>query len=161
MSTTPILSRFSRLGGCKKSNSGRSELPQCALAAGGLDPSQVASHPDPQALTGFLGLKVIPAIDRNLHPVHIAPETGLPLLLCSAAVYAVLRETDLRLLLRQAAQAVAEAMIGAVKALGLPEQDNATVTVLGTEADAGAGTPLPPADGKPTARRRPWRIIPH
>jgi protein phosphatase len=118
---------------------------------------EAAVHPDRQALTSFLGLEVIPEIDRNLHPVHLAP--GDRLLLCSDGVYGVLPEADLRQLLRQNAQAAAEALVGAVKALGLPEQDNATVAILGIEPDAGADTPLPTDDAKLTGRRRPWGLI--
>jgi PPM family protein phosphatase len=127
------------------------------VAAGVLDPVEAAVDPDRQALTSFLGLEVIPEIDRNLHPVHLAP--GDRLLLCSDGVYGVLPEADLALLLRQDAQAAAEALIGAVKVLGLPEQDNATVAILGMEPEAATDPSPPTTDTQPTGRRRPWGLI--
>jgi PPM family protein phosphatase len=127
------------------------------VAAGALGPVEAAAHPDRQALTSFLGLEVIPEIDRNLHPVHLAP--GDRLLLCSDGVHGVLSEADLRLLLRQDAQAAADALIGAVKALDLPDQDNATVAILGIEPDAPADAPPPISDARHAGRRRSWGLI--
>ncbi|AUB81612.1 PP2C family protein-serine/threonine phosphatase [Candidatus Thiodictyon syntrophicum] len=132
------------------------------VAAGTLSPEAAAGDPDRQALASFLGLAQIPAIDRNLHPVHLAP--GDRLLLVSDGVYGVLPEADLKALVRQDPQAAADALIQAVRALARPEQDNATAALLGLAEDghergSAPGRPARPAapatGARPAWRRRP------
>ena len=121
------------------------------VAAGTLSPEAAAADPDRLALASFLGLAQIPAIDRNLHPVHLAP--GDRLLLVSDGVWGVLPEADLKALVRQDPQAAADALIQAVKALARPEQDNATAALLGLAEDGHerASAPGQPARAAPPA----------
>ena len=114
------------------------------VAAGALSPEAAAGDPDRQALASFLGLSQIPEVDRNVHPVHLAP--GDRLLVVSDGVYGVLPEAELKALVRQDPQAAADALIQAVRALARPEQDNATAALLGL---ADAGRARDPAPGLP------------
>jgi PPM family protein phosphatase len=104
------------------------------VAEGLLSPEAAAADPDRQALASFLGLARIPEIDRNLHPVDLAP--GDRLLVLSDGVYGVVPEAELKTLVRQDPQAAAEALIQALQDAARPDQDNATAALLGLAADA-------------------------
>ena len=108
-----------------------------AVAAGRIEATAAADHPDRNALTSFLGAPELAAIECNFQPVPLQP--GDRILLCSDGVYRALAETELaEELARPQPQAAAEALVGRVLARQLPNQDNSTVVILavGRAADA-------------------------
>lgn len=115
---------------------------QARVAAGTLAQADADGNPDRAALTSFLGLENIPAIDSGTQPVPLG--TGDRLLLCSDGIHGTLSDQDLRQLIRQPAQQAAEAIIASVKAVGKPNQDNATIAII-----AGETTRPEPTSGQP------------
>lgn len=103
-------------------------LLQARVAAGALDQDDADGNPDRAALTSFLGLEDIPAIDAGTQPMALG--AGDRLLLCSDGVHGTLSDQDLQQWLRQPAQQAAEAIINSVKAAGKPKQDNATLAII-------------------------------
>ncbi|WP_295427121.1 protein phosphatase 2C domain-containing protein [uncultured Thiodictyon sp.] len=120
------------------------------VAAGELSRETVASDPDREALTSFVGMAEIPQVDRNLRSLALAP--GDRLLLCSDGVHGVLGEAELQQALTLDAQPATDALIAAVKAKAIDTQDNATAAVL---VCAAASIP----EGRGGSQRRPWRAI--
>ena len=104
---------------------------QAQVTAGVLDQADADLNPDRAALTSFLGLAEIPAIDAGTQPVPLG--AGDRLLLCSDGVHGTLSDEDLRQLIRQPAQQAADAMIASVKAVDKPNHDNATIAILGLD----------------------------
>jgi len=121
------------------------------VATGELSRETVASDPDREALTSFVGMAEIPQVDRNLRPLVLAP--GDRLLLCSDGVHGVLGAAELQQALTLDAQPATDALIAAVKAKAIDTQDNATAAVLVCLA---VGTP---EGGSGSGERRPWRAI--
>jgi PPM family protein phosphatase len=111
------------------------------VARGELTRAEAEADPDGPALVSFLGLREIPDIDRSLRPRRLAP--GDRLLLVSDGVYNTLAERDIALLLRNDAQAAAEALIKAVVQRDAPNQDNATAVVLALGELTQAASPPP------------------
>ncbi|HRZ07989.1 MAG TPA: protein phosphatase 2C domain-containing protein [Candidatus Competibacteraceae bacterium] len=108
-----------------------------AVAAGRIEATEAADHPDRDALTSFLGAPELAAIECNFQPVPL--QAGDRILLCSDGVYRALAETELaEELARPQPQAAAEALVGRVLARQRPDQDNSTVVILavGRAADA-------------------------
>ena len=103
------------------------------VAAGELSRDAVASHPDRDALTSFLGMAKIPKVDANLRPLRLA--LGDRLLLCSDGIHGVLNEAEMKQSLAADAQAAADVLIAAVKSKALDNQDNATAALLACQAE--------------------------
>jgi protein phosphatase len=106
---------------------------QARVAAGTLAQADADGNPDRAALTSFLGLENIPAIDSGTEPVPLG--AGDRLLLCSDGIHGTMSDQDLRQLIRQPAQQAAEAIIASVKAVGKPNQDNATIAIIAGETN--------------------------
>lgn len=119
-------------------------------AAGRIEATAAADHPDRDALTSFLGVPELAAIECNFQPVPL--QAGDRILLCSDGVYRALAETELAgELVQSDPQAAAEALVGRVLARQLPGQDNLTVVIL---AVGGAADAIP----RSAHRRHGWRI---
>ena len=103
------------------------------VEAGHLTPEEAEAHPDRDALTSFLGLAVIPEVDRAAPPLAVS--AGDRVLLCSDGVYRALDATVLAVALALPAQPGAERIIAAVTAAAHPYQDNATVAVLALDPE--------------------------
>jgi protein phosphatase len=89
---------------------------------------EAEDHPDRYALTSFLGLVSLPAIDQNLNPLSLQP--GDKVVLCSDGLYNALSNEKMLQSLELDAPIAAEALIQKVLAEGYYPQDNMTVAIL-------------------------------
>ena len=119
------------------------------VAAGVLQADDIASHPDRDALTSFLGLPAIPQVDGSRRPLRL--EAGDRLLLCSDGVDGVLSREELADPLAGDPQTAAEELIAMLRMRALAHQDNATVALLACEANG----------ERPTAHTRRIAHRPH
>ena len=115
----------------------------------GMSADEIAHYPGHDHLISFLGLALIPEIDRNVRPLSLQP--GDWLLLCSDGVDGTLSLEDLTASLAGDPQRAAEGIIARVQAQNRPHQDNATVAILAfAEPNAGVGA----LASEPPTRRR-------
>jgi protein phosphatase len=99
------------------------------VAAGRIQAIDAATHPGREALTSFLGLAQLDAMECNLQPVPL--QAGDRILLCSDGLYRGLSATEIAEYLAQPhPQRAAEALLGRVLAQQIPHQDNVTVAIL-------------------------------
>ena len=82
----------------------------------------------PQALTSFLGKKKLREIDRAFRPFPV--HAGDRLVLCTDGLYDSLSTQEMLECLRYDPQGACERLVRSLAAKNLPNQDNATVTVL-------------------------------
>jgi len=119
------------------------------VAAGRIEATVAANHPERDSLTSFLGIPELEAIECNIQPVPL--QSGDRILLCSDGVYRALEEAELAEELARCPepQAAAEALVDRVLARHIPHQDNLTVVILGV---GGAGEAKP----RSVSRRHRW-----
>lgn len=99
------------------------------IQAGGVDPLQARQHQEAEALTSFLGMPDIDAIDMLLAPFSLMD--GDILLLCSDGVGDVLKEAEIQWCMQRGnAQAVAEALHQKIICKSNLYQDNFTALVI-------------------------------
>ena len=103
------------------------------VAAGRLTAEAAARHPDREALTSFLGLDPIPTVARSETARILA--SGDRVMLASDGVYRRLAVSVLCRALRRPPQLAAEWLIRRIDTRAVPGQDNATVAILGLEAE--------------------------
>lgn len=122
------------------------------VAAGRLEATAAAAHPDRDALTSFLGVPELDMIDCNIQPVPLHP--GDRVVLCSDGVYRALDEAEMREELARCLepQAAAEALVNRVLARQIPRQDNLTVAILAVGEAGEAGDARP----RSVPRRHRW-----
>ncbi len=122
------------------------------VEAGLMDPDTARTHPDRSCLTSVIYGKDVARIDCPTRPVDLRPDDlviaasdGIEFL-GKARISATLAEMR-----GQRAEAIADRLMQAVRALADPDQDNVALTVLRV-ADP-AATRLAPATGRRTSRR--------
>ncbi len=86
------------------------------------------SATSPQALTSYLGKKKLREIDRSIRPFTV--HAGDRLLLCTDGLYNSLGTQEMLECLRSEPQEACARLVKSVAAKNLPNQDNATATVL-------------------------------
>lgn len=138
---------------CSQDHNRRADLMQ-EVVQGRLSREQAETDPDGAALTSFVGMAEVPRVDGNLRPLTLA--AGDRLLLVSDGVHGVLSPAEIAAALVRDAQAAADALIVAVKAKGLENQDNATVAVLECRAAPPVAMPVPVPAAGTAGRRWPW-----
>lgn len=86
------------------------------------------NHPEGAYLTSFLGLPVLPDVDRNDKPLFLEP--GDQVLLCSDGLYNTLSEEEIRKALLGSSGGSAENLIKEALSRKMQYQDNITVVLL-------------------------------
>ncbi|HEX2954295.1 MAG TPA: protein phosphatase 2C domain-containing protein [Bacillota bacterium] len=89
---------------------------------------EAEGHPDRNALTSYLGLASLTAIDQNLNPLSLQP--GDKVMLCSDGLYNVLSAEKMEKALQMDAPLAAETLIQKALTEGYHQQDNMTVAIL-------------------------------
>jgi protein phosphatase len=111
-------------------------------AAGALSASEAAAHPERESLVSYLGQGPVAEVDRSVRPLPLRLDDLV--LVCSDGVYRALTDAEMAAVSAAARdpQGVCEALVAAVLAKQLPQQDNCTVlavsgrVVSGRYADA-------------------------
>lgn len=119
-------------------------------------------------LVSALGGHAIEHIDQPAAPMALAVND---VVILASDGLDVLSDTDIARIIQESGDRGAEpaqALVAAVEVLGLPRQDNATVViarVMGTDAPASAGDPLPPGILRPASEAgspetgSPWPLV--
>jgi protein phosphatase len=120
-------------GALQRLNEDHSMLPvlQARVERGEASAAAIASHPARNALRSAVVGEDIPLVDLATMPIKLG--AGDILVLASDGLCS-LSDAEIAAILRQAAkadpQAIADRLVEAIEALGLPDQDNTTVVVL-------------------------------
>jgi protein phosphatase len=98
------------------------------VAEGKISNGKAQDDPQRAALTSYLGLSDLPAVDRAIRP--LALETGDSVLLCSDGVYNSVTESEMTAALRGAPQKACESLVQAALSKQKKNQDNLTAVSL-------------------------------
>jgi PPM family protein phosphatase len=85
-------------------------------------------HPERASLTSYLGLEMLPKIDRSIQPFPVQP--GDWVIVCSDGLYRSVSDEEIATALRKDATRSCETLIEKAMATGDPAQDNLTVLAL-------------------------------
>ncbi|QPK63489.1 serine/threonine-protein phosphatase [Methylomonas sp. LL1] len=91
------------------------------------------THPERKALEFFIGLELLPEVERNRQPLPL--RAGDILLLCSDGIDGVLPAEEMVACLNQSPMIAAQRLCDEVLARQQPNQDNLTAVVLAYQAD--------------------------
>ncbi len=98
------------------------------VAEGKITQEEADQHPDRHALTSYLGLPKLIAVDQCEEPHSL--QAGDRVLLCSDGLYGSLLEAEMLQSLDQDAQTAAEALVRCALEKGKRHQDNITVMII-------------------------------
>ncbi|WP_420264518.1 trypsin-like peptidase domain-containing protein [Candidatus Magnetominusculus dajiuhuensis] len=105
------------------------------FAAGDITKEEIYNHPDRFALTSYLGMRQIKAIDRNVRPYPLS--VGDSVILCSDGLYNSLTPAEMRQAITQDPQASAECLVQRAISKQRPNQDNTSAAVLSCQRVGG------------------------